>query len=177
MESERRSLDLLAAWCLRLLWDGVYDSWVQVAQDAGLTVTEEQILFAIWLSEGSTVTEAAFLLQRDKGTVSKALYSLEVSGLVTREVLRDRRYAEFRLTPRGEKLLQDLLTRHVRVQDLAFAQGFLSLDEGERLAFLRTAFKLVRCVYGNEYIVKLQQLKNLPDCMRELLSTLKEETG
>lgn len=85
MNNPRGSLDYVTICCLRLLWDEIYDNWVKVAQDAGLTVTEEQILLAIWLSEESTVTEVAFLLQRDKGTVSKGVYSLERNGLVERK--------------------------------------------------------------------------------------------
>src|SRR5690554_5661737 len=102
MDNPRNSLDFLTICCLRLLWDDIYENWMMVPQDAGLTVTEEQILLVLRLASASTVTEAAFILQRDKGTISKSIFSLERNGLVRRKVLEDRRYSEFTLTAKGE---------------------------------------------------------------------------
>ena len=176
MNNPRGSLDYVTICCLRLLWDEIYDNWVKVAQDAGLTVTEEQILLAIWLSEESTVTEVAFLLQRDKGTVSKGVYSLERNGLVERKTGQDRRYSQFTLTEMGHHVRSELAERHNQGQGLAFAQGFLLLDEAERAAFTRTAFKLARYVYGDHYIRNVKQMRNLPRTVIDLINTLMEET-
>lgn len=177
MDHPRGSLDFIAICSLRLLWDEIYDNWVNVAQDAGLTVTEEQILLAIWLAGESTVTEVAFLLQRDKGTVSKGVYSLERNGLVARQIGQDRRYSKFTLTEMGKQLQTELVDKHIQGQGLAFAQGFLMLDEEERQAFTRTAFKLARYVYGDSYIEQIRQLSNLPKSTKELINKLMEETG
>lgn len=177
MDNSRGSLDFLTIYCLRLLWDEIYDNWVKVAQDAGLTVTEEQILLAIWLAEESTVTEVAFILQRDKGTVSKGVYSLERNGLVARKVGQDRRYSEFALTDIGEEVRLELVEKHGRGQRLAFAQGFLLLDEAERNAFTLTAFKLARYVYGDNYIENIQQMQNLPKSAMDLINKLMAETN
>ncbi len=177
MDKPRGSLDFVVICCLRLLWDEVYDNWEEIAQNAGLTVTEEQILLAIWLSEESTVTEVAFLLQRDKGTVSKAVYSLESNGLLARKTGHDRRYSEFTLTEMGEQVRLELVEKHGQGRGLAFAQGFLRLDDEERNAFARTAFKLARYVHGDNYIENIQQMPNLPRNTRNLINKLIEETG
>lgn len=177
MDNCRRSIDFVTLCCLRLLWDEIYDNWAKVAQGEGLTVTEEQILLVIWLSKESTVTEVAFILQRDKGTISKSIYSLERNGLVVRETGRDRRYSEFILTEMGEKVRQELVEQHTKGQGLAFAQGFLNLGEEERNSFARTAFKLARYVYGDHYVSEIQKMQNLPDKTAELISRLMKETG
>lgn len=177
MDNPRESLDFVTICCLRLLWDEIYDDWVKVAQDAGLTVTEEQILLAIWLFGESTVTEVSFILQRDKGTVSKGVYSLERNGLVARKTGQDRRYSDFTLTELGGKVQLELAEKHLQGQGLAFAQGFLLLDEEEREAFARTAFKLTRYVYGDNYMENIQQMKHLPSSTLELINKLKKETS
>lgn len=177
MGNARGSLDFATVCCLRLLWDEIYDNWVEVAQDAGLTVTEEQILFVVSFAPESTVTEVAFILQRDKGTVSKSLYSLEKNGLVARRTYLDRRYSGFTLTERGAAVLQELKEVHIRGHGLAFAQGFLALNEDERTAFARTAFKLVKYVYGDDYVSKVQQMGNLPACAVKLIDDLREQTS
>lgn len=177
MDNLRGSLDFVTVCCLRLLWDEIYDNWVKVAQDVGLTVTEELILLAIWFCGESTVTEVASMLQRDKGTVSKGVYSLERSGLVARETGQDRRYSEFTLTEMGEKVRLELVEKHGRGQGLAFAQGFLTLTEEERIAFARTAAKLVRYTYGDTYINTIRQMRNLPNSTQELIDRLMKETS
>ncbi|HBN95988.1 MAG TPA: hypothetical protein DDZ66_06790 [Firmicutes bacterium] len=177
MDNARGSLDFVTICCLRLLWDEIYDNWEKVAQDAGLTVTEEQILLVIWFSKESTVTEVALIMQRDKGTISKSIYSLEKNGLVIRKICQDRRYCEFTLTERGEAVLHELIEKHAKGQGLAFAQGFLALDEKERVTFARTAFKLVQYVYGNNYVSNVQQMKNLPVNAVELISRFMKQTS
>ena len=177
MDNPRGSLDFVTICCLRLLWDEIYDNWVKVAQDVGLTVTEEQILLAIWFFGESTVTEVASILQRDKGTVSKGVYSLERNGFVTRKTGQDRRYSEFTLTEMGEKVRLELVEKHVKGQGLAFAQGFLNLDDEERIAFARTAAKLVRYAYGDNYVLNIRQMQNLPSSTRELIDRLMKETN
>jgi len=54
------------------------------------------------------VTDVAQILQRDKGTISKSVYSLECQGLVTRGTGEDRRYSCFNLTEKGEKVRQEV---------------------------------------------------------------------
>ena len=175
MDVPRSSLDFITICCLRLLWDEIYDNWVEVAQDVGLTVTEEQILLVLWLAKASTVTEVASTLQRDKGTISKSIFSLERNGLVVRQTLDDRRFSEFTLTEKGEQLSLELIDRHIEGQKMAFAQGFLTLDEEERTAFARTALKLVRYVYGDNYISAIQRMKNFPSDTKALIAKLMKE--
>mgnify|MGYP000927228958 CR=1 FL=1 len=175
MNNPRNSLDFVTVCCLRLLWDEIYGNLMEVAQDAGLTVTEEQILMAIWLSKESTVTEIAFIVQRDKGTVSKGVYSLELNGLVARKVGQDRRYAVFTLTEMGERVNEELLAKHGQGQGLAFAQGFLNLNEEERDSFVHIAFKLVRYVYGDSYVSSICRLQNIPKGTMALIDKLMEE--
>lgn len=176
MDNGRDSLDFITIYCLRLLWDEIYANWEQIAVDAGLTVTEEQTLLAIGFARGSTVTDVAQILQRDKGTISKSVYCLECQGLVTRETGEDRRYSCFNLTEKGEKVRQEVAQKHLSGRGLAFAEGFLKLPEEERHAFTRTAFKLTRHVYGDDYIRFIQQTMNLPKDTSDLISQLLEET-
>lgn len=175
-DNPRNSLDFVTICCLRLLWDDIYDNWMILAQDAGLTVTEEQILLVLWLARASTVTEVAFILQRDKGTISKSIFSLERNGLVVRQTLDDRRYSEFTLTEKGEEMSQELIQAHKKGRGMGFAQGFLALEEDERLAFVQTAFKLTRYIYGDNYVSTVHQLRNLPDEAKRLIGRLMEET-
>ena len=83
--SDARARYITTAYCLRLLWDRIYEGWSKSASDQGVTVTEEQVLWAIWLMGCGTVTEVARRLRRDKGTISKCVYSLEESGLIIRK--------------------------------------------------------------------------------------------
>lgn len=150
MEVLNESLYVTTVFCLRLLWDTIYDGWAKISSDMGLTVTEEQVLWAIWLFDSSTVTEVASRLQRDKGTISKCIYSLEESGLVLRKAGVDRRSYEFKITEEGEKLRQRLSVAHGCSSPVS--QAFAKLTDAEQKMFLSLVAKLSQHIEGEAYV-------------------------
>lgn len=150
MGVSKDSLYIATVFGLRLLWDSIYDDWSKSSADKGLTVTEEQVLWAIWLFDSSTVTEVASRLQRDKGTISKSIYSLEENGLIVREAGVDRRSYEFKITPEGEKLRRELgpAKNHISL----FFRAFHKLTETEQRTFLDITLKLAKHIEGEAYV-------------------------
>jgi len=114
---------ITTAYCLRLLWDRIYEGWSKSASDQGVAVTEEQVLWAIWLMGCGTVTEVARRLRRDKGTISKCVYSLEESGLIIRKAGPDRRSYVFELSPEGDRVRLGLAKAHGRHSDVPWVPG------------------------------------------------------
>lgn len=164
MELQIGNLYISTVFFLRLLWNSIYTDWSKSSDDHGLTVTEETSLWVIWLLGSATITEIASGLQRDKGTISKAMFSLEENGFVEREAGVDRRSYEFRISPAGDVLRRNLERVHGR--DSAFARAFSTLSEEERNSFARIAMKLAAGIEGETYaraavqhLAKIQDIK------------------
>ncbi|HHY10287.1 MAG TPA: winged helix-turn-helix transcriptional regulator [Firmicutes bacterium] len=155
MNVPRKSRYVTTVFCLRLLWDSIYDDWTKVTSDVGITVTEEQILWVIWLFDSCTVTEAARYLKRDKGTVSKCIYSLEESGLIFRQPGIDRRSYAFKITDEGERMRQNLERNHGISS--VFARALNNLNEKEQKEFLSLLLKITEQIEGKSYTSLLVQ--------------------
>ena len=153
MDTPKENLYFAVVFCLRLLWDEIYDTWTKVSGDMGLTVTEEQILWVVWLFRSSTLTDIARRLRRDKGTISKSMYSLEENGLVVRKVGQDRRTFEFEITKEGALLCQELINAHGT--DWGFTKAFRSLAQEEQKVFVELILKLTRDIEGDRYVSEL----------------------
>ena len=141
---------ITTAYCLRLLWDRIYEGWSKSASDQGVTVTEEQALRAIWLMGCGTVTEVARRLRRDKGTISKCVYSLEESGLIIRKAGPARRSYVFELSPEGDRVRLGLAKAHGRHS--VVYRALATLDEEEQEALLRIILKVLADVEGETYM-------------------------
>ncbi len=162
MNLNREYLDYVVICGMRLIWDEINANWSKLARDVGLTVTEEQVLWVISFSDSSTVTEIAYILQRDKGTISKCVYSLEQNGFLTRFEGKDRRFYEFTLTKAGSDLIKELTRRHSETKGLTVARALMELSKEERDFFARTIVKLVKRVYGEKYIFDLCDMLVVP---------------
>ncbi|NLJ74087.1 MAG: winged helix DNA-binding protein [Firmicutes bacterium] len=153
MDTPRENLYFVTVFCLRLLWDEIYDAWTKVSGDLGLTVTEEQILWVVWLFSSSTLTDIARRLRRDKGTISKGIFSLEESGLVIRKVGEDRRTFEFEITKEGQMLCQALARAHGK--DSEFFRAFQGFTQEEQEYFADLILRLARDIEGDHYAAEL----------------------
>lgn len=153
MTGSEDSRYLTVVFCLRLLWDNIYDSWSKAAADQGLTVTEEQVLWAIWLFDSSTVSDVAMRLRRDKGTISKCLYSLEENGLIVRRAGVDRRSFTFELTEEGNQVRQRLGSRHRACS--GFREVYAKLTAEEQETLLKLLLKLASGVEGEIHLARL----------------------
>lgn len=172
MDLHREHLDLMVMYGLRLLWDEISTNWGKLARDMGLTLTEVQILWIISLSHSSTVTEVAYCLQRDKGTVSKSIYSLEQNGLIQRSEGEDRRFYDFTVSEKGNELLNQLGEAHAKGFGLTFVKAFVNLEKEERESFAQIIIKLVRQVYGEHYILDFCKMPSFPKVTAEFLKSL-----
>ncbi|NLJ81254.1 MAG: winged helix-turn-helix transcriptional regulator [Firmicutes bacterium] len=149
MEVPRASRYITTVFLLRLLWDTIHNDWSKSASNWGLTVTEEQVLWAVWLFDSCTVSEIARHLQRDKGTVSKCVFSLEENGLIVREPGADRRSYGFRITAEGNEIRENLASIHG--SNCIFARGLRGLTEEEQKAFLDLLLKITKRIEGKPY--------------------------
>ncbi len=157
---------LTVVMCLRLLWDNIYDYWAKAASDQGLTVTEEQVLWVIWLFDSSTVSDVARRLHRDKGTISKCIYSLEENGLVVRKAGIDRRSYTFELTEEGNRIRKSLGSAH-RTHSV-FREAFAKLTTEEQETLLRLLMKLSADIEGEAYLSRLvKALKMIGEALQE----------
>lgn len=154
MKTPREQL-YLAVTSFRLLWGEIYEDWAKSTADFGLTVTEESILWILWSHKSSTVTELAQRLQRDKGTISKSIYSLEENGFVSRKYGENRRSFRFDITETGEDVLRRMTSEHARKWRLAKALDDLS--DKEREVFLELARKLAEFIAGELRVYELQK--------------------
>ncbi|HHT37522.1 MAG: MarR family winged helix-turn-helix transcriptional regulator [Candidatus Wallacebacter cryptica] len=161
MDDSKETRYLTVVFCLRLLWDSIYESWTKAAADQGLTVTEEMVLWAVWLSDSSTVSDVASRLQRDKGTISKCIYSLEENGLIIRKAGSDRRSFTFELSEEGHKIRKSLGGAH-RLHSV-FLTAFRSLPDGEQKTLFDLLLKLVSKLEGEDYVSKMTKSLTLID--------------
>lgn len=153
MDIPQKGRYITTVFALRLLWDSIYDAWSKGCSDRGITITEEQVLWAIWLLDSSTVTGVASVLRRDKGTISKSIYSLEENGIVVREPGIDRRSYVFRLSTKGNELRKSLSVAHG--SNSAFSEALTTLSEDEQHAFIETVLKLAHYIEGETYVHRI----------------------
>ncbi|MGB4616387.1 MAG: winged helix DNA-binding protein [Limnochordia bacterium] len=166
MNCSKETEYLTAVFCLRLLWDNIYEYWNKAAADQGLTVTEELVLWVISLYDSSTVSDVAARLHRDKGTISKCIYSLEESGLIVRKAGTDRRSYTFELTEEGERIKKILGSSH-RLHSV-FREAFAGLSGAEQETLLMLLTKLTAEIEGEAYLARLKQsMKKIAEAMQE----------
>lgn len=150
MDVPKESQYFMTVMCLRFIWDSIYGDWSKVSSDNGLTVTEEQALWVIWLFGSSTVTEVASRLLRDKGTISKSIYALEENGLIIRKAGIDRRSYEFTTTPVGDQVLKKLRAQHGHKS--TFSKALAQLTEVEQRTLFTIVIKLAQHIEGENFI-------------------------
>src|SRR3954453_2030075 len=105
----------------------------RIARQSGLTPQRHLLLLMIKGardgSEQSTVTELAERLQLAQSTVTELVSRAEESGLVDREQSQsDARVAHLRLTPEGERRLEQSFTA-LAIERAQLREAFAHLDD------------------------------------------------
>ena len=111
---------------------------------AGFTIPIEHwvIVAHLWEKDGRQQQELADCIFKDKGTVARAINSLQKLGLVDRrDNEEDRRYNLIFLTKKGKKLQQKLIP--ILLEGLAEAGSGIDEDD------LVTCKKVLRQIYNN----------------------------
>lgn len=136
------SLDM-AGHLIRRLHQQATLVFVQHTQAAGFDLTPVQFaaLDAIANHPGTDQARLAELIAYDRATIGGVVERLVLKGWVRRVVSeRDRRSRELSLTPKGKRVLGELLPVVRALQD----QILQPLGSAERASFLRLARQVVR---------------------------------
>lgn len=108
----------------------------------GMTMQEASILLRCVESHSTTPGKLAVVLGRDKGKITRFVYRLERSGLITRDIYhRDKRYSIIKPTKKAKQLARSL----VQVSESIRTELFLGIQDSDLLRFGST----LRLLYKN----------------------------
>ncbi len=106
-----------AAYNLRRSARLVTQAFDQALSPVGLKVTQFSLLISFMLAPDSNLAQLAQGLGMDRTTLSRNLRVLERKGLVAMETGEDRRQHQVKITPAGQKALQQALPLWQQAQE------------------------------------------------------------